>query len=371
MPAPLEPVPPVADLAESWMRVHVNVNCKPSTPATRRGHVDCRTLPAVGEMALGAVGRGEVAALHHRLRDTPPTANAVVRTSSTMFHLAEAWESNPTRPESMPLGSILHGACPAAIPDAGGIPPFLSSSPTKPMRTIRHRSSADSRRRELTFGREFRDFGMPDGVYKLDILCKDVLDQRTGCEKAVAKPGGTMGEMMGFLEEGIPALSRSARAFVRHRPREARLAVTVALEAAAAQCEAEEAGAGADVPERLRPFIVRRVVEHEIVGVSEAAARLEVSRTTVYEWVRRNTLLAWTSTKRGLRIPAAQILGPGRVVPGMAGVVDIIGAPELAWAFLTQEWPFEDEAALPLELLKAGRTEEVISAAPGFGATFS
>lgn len=187
----------------------------------------------------------------------------------------------------------------------------------------------------------------------------------------MTKPAGTMGETMGFLEEGLPALSRSAREFVRHRPREARLAVAAALEAAAAQCEAEEAGAGADMPERLRPFVVRRDIGDEIVGVSEAAARLEVSRTTVYDWVRQNTLLAWRSTKRGLRIPAAQILGSGRVVPGLADVVEIVGDSELAWAFLTQEWPFEDETALPLELLKAGRTEEVIGAAPGFGATFS
>ena len=185
----------------------------------------------------------------------------------------------------------------------------------------------------------------------------------------MAKPSGTMSETMGFLGEGLPALSQSARAFVRHHPREARLAVTAALEAAAAQCKAEEAGA--DVPVRLRPFTVRRTVGDEFVGVSEAAARLEVSRTTVYSWVKRSTLLAWRSTKRGLRIPAAQILGAGQVVPGLADIVDIIGDPELAWAFLTQEWPFEDEAALPLEFLKAGRTEEVIGAAPGFGATFS
>ena len=185
----------------------------------------------------------------------------------------------------------------------------------------------------------------------------------------MAKPNETMNETMGFLGEGLPALSRSAKAFVRHRPREARLAVTAALEAAAAQCEAEEGGT--DVPVRLRPFIVRRIVSDEFVGVSEAAARLEVSRMTVYGWVKRNTLLAWRLTKRGLRIPAAQILGPGQVVPGLADVVDIVGDPELAWAFLTQEWPFEDEAALPLEFLKAGRTEEVIGAAHGFGATFS
>ena len=187
----------------------------------------------------------------------------------------------------------------------------------------------------------------------------------------MAKPGGAMSETTGFLERGLPALSQSARAFVRHRPREARLAVAAALEAAAAQCEAEEAGVGADVPARLRPFVVPRAVGGEIVGVSEAAARLDVSRTTVYGWAKRNTLIAWRSTKRGLRIPAAQILGPGRAVPGLADIVDIVGDPELAWAFLTREWPFEDEAAMPLELLKAGRKEEVIGAAPAFGASFS
>ena len=186
----------------------------------------------------------------------------------------------------------------------------------------------------------------------------------------MARSTGLTVETMGFLKEGIPALSRSAREFVRHRPREARLAVAVALEAAAAQCEAEERGARVDVPDKLRPFIVQRAGE-DIVGVSEAAMRLEVSRTTVYDWVDRNTLLAWRSTKRGLSIPAAQILGPGRVVAGLADVVDVIGDPELAWEFLSQEWPFEDEVAAPLELLKAGCVDEVLDAAPGFGATFT
>ena len=53
--------------------------------------------------------------------------------------------------------------------------------------------------------------------------------------------------------------------------------------------------AGAQVPERLRPFLVRRAGD-DILGVSEAAKRLEVSRTTVrgvaavssngHSWVR-------------------------------------------------------------------------------------
>ena len=95
MPAPPAPELSVAELAERFMRLHVKVNCNPSTAATYRGHLDCHILPALGEMALSAAGRGKVAALHHGLRDTPPTANAVVRTVSTMFGLAEAWELIP------------------------------------------------------------------------------------------------------------------------------------------------------------------------------------------------------------------------------------------------------------------------------------
>ena len=36
---------------------------------------------------------------------------------------------------------------------------------------------------------------------------------------------------------------------------------------------------------------------------------------------------AWQSTKRGLIIPAAQILGPDRVVAGLADVVEPSGIP--------------------------------------------
>ena len=127
----------------------------------------------------------------------------------------------------------------------------------------------------------------------------------------MAKSSGPMVETMGFLEKGFPALSRSAREFVRHHPREARLAVTVALEAAAAQCEVEDGKPGADVPDTLRPFIVRRAGGEDILGVSEAAARLEVSRTTVYDWVEKRTLLAWRSTKRGLIIRTCRTFWTG------------------------------------------------------------
>ncbi len=184
----------------------------------------------------------------------------------------------------------------------------------------------------------------------------------------MASSRGPAGGTMGRLLQEFPVLSGAARSFVRNHPREARAAIAAALEAVAAQREIEGIG---DVPERLRPFVVRRGADEGILGVSEAAARLELSRTTVYEWARTARLIAWKTTKPGLHIPAAQILGAGRVVPGLKDVVGAIGDPELAWVFLIQEWAFEKTVALPLDLLKDGRIDEVLDAAPGFGATFT
>lgn len=148
------------------------------------------------------------------------------------------------------------------------------------------------------------------------------------------------------------------------------VAVEVSLETAAAQSGAELTRPMEGVPARLRRFVVDRDGEG-LIGVSEAASRLGVSRTTVYDWAARNTLIAWRSTKRRLNIPAGQIVGPGRVTDGLAEVVDVVGEPELAWAFLSQEWPFDDGVARPIERLQSGGLEEVLSAAAGFGATFS
>ena len=185
----------------------------------------------------------------------------------------------------------------------------------------------------------------------------------------MARVERTTTEIMDVLASGLPTLSTSARHFLRDRPREARLAVAVALEAAAAQCGAEVEPE--EVPQRLVPFVVRRHGNGDMLGVTEAATRLGMSRTTIYDWVGRGTLLGWKSTRRGLTIPAAQILGPRKVIAGLAEVLEAIGDPELAWTFLTQEWPFEDEVAVPLQLLVAGRIGAVVDAAPGFGAAFS
>ncbi|MCR9221196.1 MAG: hypothetical protein NXI21_13315 [Alphaproteobacteria bacterium] len=43
--------------------------------------------------------------------------------------------------------------------------------------------------------------------------------------------------------------------------------------------------------------------------------------------------------------------------------------PEIAWAFLTQDRPFEETTARPIALLKAGRVAVVVGAAKGYGAS--
>lgn len=182
---------------------------------------------------------------------------------------------------------------------------------------------------------------------------------------------GATKQAEGFRVEGLAGLSKAAENFLHGHPREARLAVAVALETAAAQHGAYPRKAFVKVPDRLQPFIVHRSTGADKLGVSATAKRLGISRTTVYAWVENKTLLAWRSTKRGLTIPAAQIVGPGKVVPGLARILRVIEDPELAWEFLTQEWPFSDRVALPLEELKAGRIEDVVNAAPGFGADFT
>ena len=143
-----------------------------------------------------------------------------------------------------------------------------------------------------------------------------------------------------FQIKGLSDLSRTATRFLKQHPNRAELAVKVALETAASQFD--ESANIEGLPDALKPFVVARPRGNDMIGVSEAASRLNVSRTTVYDWADKGTLLAWRGTKRGLTIPAEQILGEGRVVEGVDRVVDIIGDPELAWEFLSVEGPFAD-----------------------------
>ena len=95
VPPPPRPEPVVADLAERFMRAHVEVNCKPSSAEFYRLALDKHVLPALGAMPVRAVERAHVTALHHALRDRPVMANRVIDILSKMLTLAEAWDLRP------------------------------------------------------------------------------------------------------------------------------------------------------------------------------------------------------------------------------------------------------------------------------------
>jgi len=148
-------------------------------------------------------------------------------------------------------------------------------------------------------------------------------------------------ETMEFPVDEFTMPSNFARKHVLRHSREAREAVANTSEASATQSNhavglkapvvppPDFTGVG-KVPESLRPFVVYPNADEEIIGVSNAAERLAISRTTVYEWAKTNKLIAWRVAKRVLRIPAKQIINKGHVVPGLKDVVLAIGDPELA-----------------------------------------
>ena len=95
VPAPPQPEPTVADLAQRFMDAHVTVNCKPSSAVHYRRVLDNHILPALGSVPVGEVDRAQVTALHHKLRSKPVAANRTIDILSKMFSLAEAWELRP------------------------------------------------------------------------------------------------------------------------------------------------------------------------------------------------------------------------------------------------------------------------------------
>ena len=109
-PEPPAPEPTVADLADRYMKAHVEVNCRVGT-VERRSLARCRVgtvetfgrvvrlyvLPELGHMRLSEVERSHVAALHHKMRDKPYQANQARNVLAKMFRLAEAWGMTPRR----------------------------------------------------------------------------------------------------------------------------------------------------------------------------------------------------------------------------------------------------------------------------------
>ncbi len=168
-----------------------------------------------------------------------------------------------------------------------------------------------------------------------------------------------------------PALSRAAVRFVETHPDEVQRIVATALETAAALDATGVPAATRSIPPALQRLVTSArpsAEEGRVLSVSEASELLEVTRVTVYAWIEAKRLLAWRATRRGVLIPAGQIVGPGEVVPGIERVLKVIAEPAAAWDFLTEESPYVTADALrrPIDALKAGEIDAVIAAAHSF-----
>ncbi len=92
--------PTVAELAERYLREHVDVRCKPSSARRVRSTLGTHVLPEFGDCPIDALEPDKIWALRNRLHDTPSAANHAVNTLSAMLGMAETWglvpeENNP------------------------------------------------------------------------------------------------------------------------------------------------------------------------------------------------------------------------------------------------------------------------------------
>ena len=85
----------MADLARRFMDEYTPAHLKPSTARLYRKIIDNRILPRLGKRRVSDIGKSDVAALHHDMRDVPDHANRTLSVLSRMLTLAEVWEMRP------------------------------------------------------------------------------------------------------------------------------------------------------------------------------------------------------------------------------------------------------------------------------------
>lgn len=98
------PEPTMADLAERYVKAHLEVNCRPGTVKTFRRVLDLHILPELGHLPVASVERSHVSDLHLKMRDKPAQANQAVEVLAKMFRLAEAW--GMTQPRRNPRETV-------------------------------------------------------------------------------------------------------------------------------------------------------------------------------------------------------------------------------------------------------------------------
>ena len=85
----------MANLARRFMDEYAPVHLKPSTFSLNRRIIDGRILPRLGKHRVSDIGKSDVVALHHDMRDVLGHANRTLGVLSRMLTLAEVWEMRP------------------------------------------------------------------------------------------------------------------------------------------------------------------------------------------------------------------------------------------------------------------------------------
>ena len=85
----------MADLARRFMDEYAPAHLKPSTARLYRKIIANRILPRLGKRRVSDIGKSDVVALHHDMRDVPGHANRTLGVLSRMLTLAEVWEMRP------------------------------------------------------------------------------------------------------------------------------------------------------------------------------------------------------------------------------------------------------------------------------------
>lgn len=92
----------VAELADRYVSQHLEMKNKATTQKEFKRIVESIIKPEIGTRTVESITRGDISALHHRLRETPRQANLTLSVLSKAFNLAEVWGfrqdgSNPCR----------------------------------------------------------------------------------------------------------------------------------------------------------------------------------------------------------------------------------------------------------------------------------
>ena len=83
------------ELGQRFLSEHVQAHCKPSTGREYSRLVKSFVIPNLGKRRVSEIRRSDIAALHHKMRDTRYQANRTLAVLSKMFNLAEIWGLRP------------------------------------------------------------------------------------------------------------------------------------------------------------------------------------------------------------------------------------------------------------------------------------